>query len=118
VGKAVRGAWLNLPKRFPTLILDAFVVMPNHVHGILMFEDPPAGIAASVHQRPRLFDVIRVFKSTSARAANSRAGTQGSLWQRGYYERVIRDEEEWKRVRVYVERNPQTWSEDVENPRG
>ena len=67
---------------------------------------------------PTLGDVIRAFKSISALYVNRQLARSGSLWQRNYYERIIRDEAELQRIREYIEANPARWSDDSENPNG
>ena len=106
-------AWNDLPKHFPGLLLDAFVVMPNHVHGIL-FLTPTASGAPPRH---RLGEIVRAFKAYSARRINARRNTPGcSVWQRNYHERIVRDEEELARIRRYIAENPAAWPSDPENP--
>ena len=109
VREIVSSVWHDVPKRFPTIVLDEFVVMPNHVHGILFL--------AGVEHGPCLSDVIGAFKSISAIACNRARSRAGSpFWQRDYYERVIRDERELNAAREYVWDNPRKWDEDVNNP--
>jgi len=73
-----------------------------------------AGAASSA---PTLSDVVRAFKSVSAIAANRALGRSGQpLWQRSYYDRIIRDEEELQRYRQYVADNPLKWAWDMEDP--
>jgi putative transposase len=61
--------------------------------------------------------MVGSFKSAAARRINMLRGTRGApVWQRGFYEHVVRDEEDLDRIRGYIEANPQRWSEDEENP--
>jgi putative transposase len=174
-GSAVQVAWNELPRRFAHLRLDAFVVMPNHVHGIAAFvgaglalpgekgaasstptqgdvvdgvtggtrtmgnagngaagsaptlghtgkgaasstptrDDGDDGVAGSART---LGDVIRAFKSLSAIHVNRLLMRYGPLWQRNYYEHIIRDEGELNRIRDYITHNPLQWELDRENP--
>lgn len=112
-GNVVVDAWRALPSRFVGVTLDAFVLMPNHVHGIIIFEwDRARGAGPECS----LSDVIRVFKSTSAIAFNRALARTGPLWQRNYYEHVIRDDEALNRVRQYIHDNPARWAFDHDNP--
>lgn len=111
-GDAVLRVWHDLPSRFPPVELDHLVVMPNHVHGLLWILD--ADPSTSV--RPRLGDVIGAFKSLATREANAVLNRSGSLWQRNYYERVVRNEAELTAIRRYIEENPLRWALDAENP--
>ncbi len=128
-GEIVRATWLDLPNHLPHVELDAFVVMPNHVHGIIVINDNPVG-AGSVGagsepapttgptRRHGLPEIIRQFKTFSARRINQTRGTPGApVWQRNYYEHVIRTEESLHRIREYVLSNPMRWTTDRENPR-
>jgi putative transposase len=87
---------------FPAVGLDAFVVMPNHVHGIVWL--PGAGHA------PPLPVVIGSFKSAVSRLEG------GPLWQRSFYDRVIRSDIELRALRQYVTDNLLRWALDRENP--
>jgi putative transposase len=102
VGRIVQDSWTAIPTNFPTVRLDAFVVMPNHIHGIVWLSR--AGHA------PPLPVVIGSFKSAASRAAGR------ALWQRSFFDRVIRDEKELRALRQYVAQNPLRWALDGENP--
>jgi REP element-mobilizing transposase RayT len=103
--------------------------MPNHVHGIVVVvNDVGAGLAlpnqntlsdkqGAASSAPTLGDVIRTFKSLSAIGVNRRLGRSGQpLWQRNYYEHIIRNEDELNRIRQYIHDNPLNWETDEENP--
>jgi putative transposase len=107
-GAIVKEAWANLTTHYQDIDLDEFVVMPNHVHGIIVLADRPR----SRHGIP---EIVRGFKTFSARSVNEIQGTRGALWQRGYYEHVIRNETALNRVRGYIANNPARWAEDPEN---
>ena len=107
--------------------LDAFVVMPDHVHGVLWIAEPfdasvRAGLKPAPTQGPggggawgrvhSLSEVVRGFKTFSARRINEARGTPGAaVWQRGFYEHVVRGEADLDRIRFYIERNPARWAE-------
>jgi putative transposase len=112
VQEAVRSAWCGLPARFPGVALDEFVMMPNHIHGIIVLAEEGAASSA-----PTLGQIVRAFKSISAIAANRVLGRSNRpFWQRNYYEHVIRDEEELNAIRQYIVDNPSGWADDPENP--
>jgi REP element-mobilizing transposase RayT len=113
-GMCVAEVWANLPRHYTHVSLDAFVVMPNHVHGILVLGPDAIGGAS----RAPLPEVVRGFKTYAARRVNGLRGVSGApVWQRNYYERIIRDEQELQNVRRYIAENPAHWHEDSENPR-
>lgn len=134
-GLMVKQVWSNLPGRFSNVVLDAFVVMPNHFHGILFIVAPLAapgiatpnlesgyankGAASSAHRGyvNTLGKIMRAFKSISGIEINRTLDRQGRpLWQRNYYERVIRNDDELSSIREYILSNPAKWAEDKENP--
>ena len=128
LGAVVEGCWAKLPDHYDNVALDAFIVMPNHVHGVIIIKDEPnaadvgAGFqpafpSAATARRHGVPEVIRAFKTFSARRINDMRGTTGvPIWQRGFYDHVIRSEAELDRVRTYIDDNPRKWSEDADNP--
>lgn len=117
VGMAVREAWLGLPGRFSTVVLDEFIVMPNHVHGVLVlvgagFVTPRVRTetmsATQQDRRASVSDVICAFKSISTRMARLK-GHDGVLWQRGFYEHIVRDGEDMGNVQRYISENSLRW---------
>jgi putative transposase len=124
-GRIVQQEWRALTSRFPGLLLDEFVIMPNHLHAVLAFVGaglaPPGvgtrtSLSAGCNRQPALPDVLCAFKSISTRVVNQDAGTPGKLWQRGYYEHIIRNSEDMKIVQRYILENPGRWALDTENP--
>jgi REP element-mobilizing transposase RayT len=110
-GEIVRACWNDIPNHFSATMLDSFVVMPNHVHGIVLFTEDVGAVACPArYGRARtLKDVVGSFKS----AVSRRIGA--SIWQRNYWERVVRNEGELNRIRTYIDENPIRWSSDPEN---
>jgi putative transposase len=118
-GRIVRQAWFDLPRHYANVGLDEddFVIMPNHVHGIIVLSY--AAISAGNPLICDLTEAIRAFKSFSARRINQRRGISGvPVWQRSFYERILRDDGEWDRARKYILQNPQNWQDDQENVYG
>ena len=127
-GEMIQQVWHELPSHYPGVDIDAFVVMPNHVHGIIVLESEPgqAPGAALTDQGSTmsLGDVVHRFKSLTTAQYRHGVKTKGwrtfprQLWQRDYYEHVIRNEEELNRIRQYIIANPVQWALDRENPSG
>jgi putative transposase len=132
-GLIVAQTWDSLPSRFAVVELDAFVIMPNHVHAIIVITDPPpavdpdpgsvgAGLALPKNQgnprvAPTVGDIVGAFKSISAIACNRLLARSGApFWQRNYWEHVIRDDADLQRLRAYIEGNPGKWAEDKYHP--
>lgn len=113
--------WRAIPDHFPNVELGAFVVMPNHVHGILAInEDVDANASTSTEQFQKpvpgsIPTIVRSYKSAVTRRIGREHNATG-IWQRNYYEHVIRNQTEWDRIHRYIEANPSTWTEDKENP--
>ena len=122
-GQAAQAEWVRLPERFQSIELDEFVIMPNHLHGIILvgagLAPPDSGAASrgAASSAPTLGHILRAFKSISAIAVNRLLGRSGrSLWQRNYYEHIVRSENELARIREYIANNPAQWALDRENP--
>jgi len=127
-GRMVTAEWLALPARFPTIELDAFVVMPNHLHGIIVTTTIPVGAALvaapmpSIKTTPSLGSIVGAFKSRATVEyilgvkTHAWPAFHGRLWQRNYYEHVIRNDESLDRIRQYIYDNPARWAHDPDNP--
>jgi len=112
--------WFWLADQYAFVSLDAFVIMPNHLHGIIVINQTRRGGSRTAPttgpRRKTLGRLVGAFKTVSTKRINGIRGTPGlPVWQRNYYERVIRDEDEMNRVRAYIAENPLRWEEDPEN---
>ena len=141
IGAVVEDCWSKLPDHYDHVAIDAFVLMPNHIHGVIIIEDtsvtvgagqqPPAkdtrttvgaglkpALPATIDpKRHGVPEIVRAFKTFSARRINQMRASAGTpVWQRGFYDHVIRGEDELDRVRTYIMDNPRRWHEDVDNP--
>jgi len=123
-GEIVQACWYDLPRHHSRVELDAFVIMPNHVHGIIVLKGVGAQHAAVIQGHAQtnvppdtLGAIVRSFKSAVTKQINELQGTPGTLmWQRNYYEHTIRNSEELGRIRQYIVNNPAQWALDRENP--
>jgi len=131
-GLMVWNAWEKIPYYYPGFKIDCFVVMPNHIHGILIKDSVGAGpcacpdsinpgSGATTGSRPyslSLFDVIERFKSLTTKRYLEGIDKykwppfNGKLWQRNYYEHIIRNDRELNTYRQYILNNPSKWEED------
>jgi putative transposase len=134
-GKMLYRIWNNVPNTCPGFVIDKFVVMPNHVHGIISTVGAPLvgalpekdragthGNRAGTRPAPTtLGDVVGIFKSISTHQyamnvhANKWPPFPGKLWQRNYYEH-IRNENELNHIWKYIINNPLQWDNDENNP--
>jgi REP element-mobilizing transposase RayT len=119
VGQIVHDAWTNIPSTSPHVRVDEFVVMPNHLHGILFFESQIESAemrtAAVNSAQGTLATVIGSFKSWSRKTANQVTGHNIKMWQRGFYDHIIRTEKGLHRIRQYIRDNPTKWYLDELN---
>lgn len=143
VGEMVQNEWKKIPERFPSVVLDVFVVMPNHFHGIFFICDeqeknninmlgvPLVGtqtgkiiingetIRVSPTRKNTIGDIIGAFKSiiTNQYIHGVKEGKfspfEKYFWQRNYYEHIIRDERSLENIRNYIIQNPKKWKDDV-----
>jgi REP element-mobilizing transposase RayT len=131
-GEIIRDEWVKSATLRPRVTLDEFAVMPNHIHGIITLadsnrQDTWAGRgtlqrAPTVEQSGKptsdsVPTIIRLFKAATTKRINDLRGTPGtSVWQRNYYEHIIRDDKSLNRIRQYIRDNPLRWAFDRENP--
>jgi len=144
-GEIASAHWGEIPSHYSNVTLDAFVVMPNHVHGILIIR-PSLGVVIGVgaqhaapddnwgaqHAAPLLAiqhvppanmlpgslgAIVRSYKSAVTKHIGmSRTSTEMPVWQRNYYEHIVRNEKDLLRIRDYILDNPLHWDDDRENP--
>ena len=141
-GRMVQMMWEEIPHRFSNALLDASIVMPNHFHGILILTDNGRGESCirpdgdevdpqnegDHKDRPygtlpgTLGRIVQAFKSITTHQyihgvkQNAWPPFPGKLWQRNYYEHIIRDESSLHHIRQYIMDNPVKWEFDRENP--
>jgi len=128
-GRMIEQWWFELNRKFSTVETDEFVVMPNHFHGIVVIAGVTVGADLRVgpnsegaHAGAPLPTIIQWFKTMTTneymRGVKTRSWTPfaGRLWQRNYYEHIVRCENELTRIREYIANNPLQWEMDRENP--
>lgn len=134
-GQMIQDMWNDLDARYPDVETDEFVVMPNHVHGIIVIRrnDCRGEVSSPISVSPiptikqggetpplrrhTLGQIIAFFKYQSTKQINKIRDTPGHpVWQRNYYEHIIREEQEMNRIREYIIENPAKWTEDKNNP--
>jgi putative transposase len=113
-GQIALECWLDIPTHCPQADLDAFIVMPNHIHGIVVLVDDAARSSLTPVQerfgKPvagSLPTIVRLYKAAVTRRVNELRDALGMpIWQRNYYEHIIRDDESLNRIRAYIVSNP------------
>lgn len=140
-GEMIAEIWKDIPKRMENILIDKYIVMPNHFHGIVIIEELVVGadlVSARISglgdenrvgtsptptkKFPKLGDVLREFKSITTNKyiegvkQNKWEPFNRRLWQRNYHDRIIRNEKELHRVQEYIDMNPANRETDKENP--
>lgn len=129
-GLIVEQEWMGTGVIRPDVDIDVFAVMPNHLHGLVTITPPATSIAVwdaetsrRAHsgvplRRPRsLSSIVGQFKATSTRTINELRGTPGAkVWQRGFHDRMVRNDEEFDRIASYIVTNPDRWMDDPDHP--
>lgn len=125
-GWVARQSWHDIPVHFPHVMLDEFVVMPNHIHGILVIADAPVGGVGAKDFSPlrspphpcgtskTIGSMVRGFKIGVTKWMRQNTPVQ-HVWQRNYYEHIIRNDDDLNRIRKYILDNPAQWNSDREN---
>ncbi len=119
IGNLVEQCWYSIPKHFPFIQLDEFVIMPNHIHGIVIIDSAPASLVGTRHalslpvnrRRQKLPIIIGSLQSAVSKYTNHPL----FAWQRSYYDHIIRNETSLNKIREYIRFNPEQWSIDIEN---
>lgn len=117
-GKIIANIWVQIPRHFKNIELDKFIIMPNHIHGIIIINNPvEAGHALPSNKNTKsknLSIIIGSFKSAATKQIN-RLNQIAFKWQRSFYDYHIRTEESLKNIRQYVMNNPVNWDTDENN---
>jgi putative transposase len=134
MGQIAAEHWLLIPEHFPQVELGTYVVMPNHVHGVIIIREngmaansPPSVRAthwvAPTPNRPKrgsIGAIIGAYKMSVTRRIHKEIYgldvSSPNVWQRNYYEHIIRNEAEYNRIHLYIESNPANWVMDDEHP--
>jgi REP element-mobilizing transposase RayT len=129
-GEIVQEEWLRSAEIRREITLDAFIVMPNHIHGIIFIHDDSVGATGRSplpsYNKSRyphgpapksLGAFVAGFKSSATKRINSLDNALGApIWQRNYYEHILRDQPDYERIAGYIADNPANWAKDEENP--
>lgn len=130
-GKLMGGMWRGIPEFFGNVDVDEYVIMPNHIHGILIIKNMkgrPQGSpvqeivgAGLVPAHKGLGEIIGAYKSLTTNEYIKKIRSDNwpkfdkRIWQRNYFERIIRNEEECFKIKNYIRMNPLMWERDRNN---
>jgi putative transposase len=109
IGSLVIACWKGLAHQYPFISHDTWVLMPNHLHGILWLNNDYSKVKS-------LGKVVAAFKAMSTSQTRQFVDHKMKLWQRDFFEHIIRDQNDLFRLRQYISDNPTQWTIDVENP--
>jgi putative transposase len=122
IGLIAENYWREIPEHFPYTVLDEFIIMPDHIHGIIEITESivetlhcnvstePTNTMSKISPKPEsLPTIIRSYKSICTKTINKKQNDNNFQWQSRYYDRVIRDPDELGRVREYIINNPINW---------
>jgi len=126
IGKIVQNELNKIPERYPTVKLDKFVIMPNHIHAILSISGNSEPIQQTQERQeqicqtrglaypcPTVGDIICAFKSITTKTANKTDETLGrKIWQFRFHDHIIRNDDEYNRIWQYIDENPMKWQND------
>ena len=119
-GHVVAESWLWLADQYPYVALDAWVIMPNHLHGIIFIREndrSPDGGSYTTLKPKSLGRLIGAFKTVSTKRINEIRDNPGAIfWQRNYWEHIIRNETSLNAIRDYIQTNPSRWRDDQLHP--
>ena len=117
-GLIIAETWQWLSEQYPYVELDTWAIMPNHFHGILfLLDERRGGSRTAPTKRKPLGRLIGAFKTVSTKRINELRDTPGQpIWQRNYYEHVIRNEIDLEETREYIQNNALKWLEDENHP--
>lgn len=104
LGIIVRQSVEDIPKHYPAISVDHYVIMPNHIHLLLQIHTDSNGRSMIA---PTISTVVRLMKGTASKQAGF------SLWQKGFHDHVIRNDKDYQEVWNYIEGNPGKWAEDT-----
>jgi REP element-mobilizing transposase RayT len=124
VHQMIQHWWDKLPEKFRNIKTDEFVIMPNHIHGIIfivgvdpcVYPDKGEHIGSSLHRIIQWFKTMTTNNYIQGVKQNGWRPFHGKFWQRNYYEHIIRNEDELNRIREYIRTNPLKWQFDKDNP--
>ena len=116
-GQTIADCWQWLPEQYSYVELDEWILMPNHLHGIMVIAEARRGGSRTAPtngtRRKPLGRLIGAFKTVSTKAVNQMRGTPGTkVWQRNHYEHVVRSDESLHSIRLYIINNPSNWESD------
>ena len=112
--------WHSIPRQFPGVAIDAWVVMPNHLHGIIILGADPETVSEG--PPPKLSTVVQWYKGMTTKdyilgvKLEGWPRFPGRLWQEGFFEHIVRSDAALERHRAYIDANPAQWAMDENNP--
>ena len=118
IGAIAKEYWKKIPEHFQYIELDEYIIMPNHIHGIVIINDVGNAYMHSLQSdrtKMTLSKCIQQFKAAFTRYVNKNFSLKDFKWQQSFYDRIIRNEKELFYIRKYIKENPLKWSIEKQN---
>ena len=120
LGQIANEYWINIPIHYPEVELDEYIIMPNHIHGIIILNELPTVetpymVSLQSNRQHSLGDVVGKYKAAVARQSR-KMGYKQFQWQPRFYDRIIRNEKELFQIRKYIQQNPLKWEIEKDFP--
>lgn len=110
----IKNQWLWLKENFKYVVLDDFIIMPNHLHGLILIKKINKNSQKTDRKAKTLSGIIGAFKTTSSKIIHEN-GLPEFRWQKSFYDHIVRDVRYIKNIRHYIMNNPSNWNTDIEN---
>jgi len=115
IGQIINNQWNDIPNQYRNVELDEYIIMPNHIHGILIVNN-----RAQTSGAPTISKIIRSFKSKSSieylnHIKQNNTYISVNIWQRSFYDHVVRNERSLNAIKEYIANNPENWENDIDN---
>ena len=123
-GKIADRIWRQIPNHYKNVSLDEYIVMPNHIHGIIVIHESNVGTEhcsvptqSSKNNYGLLSKIIKSYKETYKKTISKQFEMNRFNWQRSFYDHIIRNERSLQNIRHYIINNPLKWEFDNNNPK-
>jgi len=115
-GKIIEQAWQWIGTQYNRVEVDRFVMMPNHLHGVLLYGSGEGGVSRNIPSSKPLGRITGAFKTASTKRINEKRRTPGAkLWQKEFWDHIIRNRADLERIRDYTRDNPREWQQKIDS---
>ena len=120
IGQIIDNQWNDIENQYDNVDLDQYTIMPNHLHGILVVDKNDINKRADARPAPTISDIVCSFKSKCTveylkHIKQNNLNVSSKIWQRSFYDHIIRTERSLNAIREYISNNPVNWEQDIDN---